>query len=358
MDNENLIEINCIKNISEFEQFTKQIEDLRKNSSYLEFKHKNKNNEIFNGEMHSFVKIILYLIVIIISLIGNLMIILVISCNKNMRKRGNYFILNLAVCDLAILFSCMWIQPILILYDNLWLFGELFCKINSFLQMISIIAFVITLSLISCDRYIGIVHPLKSKIISSKISYFLIIVVWTISIIISIPIFMYRKYAERKWSDYIEKICDDFGWSVSFVKDENGCFSKTITPLKRIYHTTVIIIIFFLPMIVMTIAYSIMIKKLWPKENRPIAEKRSLYRTKLDPLINKRKKKATLMLLFLMFIFFICWYVISFINNFHYKTKLFFIILNLNFIYSRAPLEIILLMIEYNDEVYKFCLFL
>jgi hypothetical protein len=305
MEYENIIEKSCIKNIAEFEQFAKRIEDLRSYKSFLEFT-KNKQ-DLFDGEMHSYVKITLYLIVMAISLIGNLTIILVITCNKLMRKRGNFFILNLAICDLAILFSCMWIQLLLTKYDDTWFLGEMFCKINSFLQMVSIIASVLTLSLISCDRYIGIVHPLKSKIISSEIGYcFIIAAVWIISFLISIPTFVYRTYTERKWSDFTERNCDDLGWPVKLVKDKSGCVLRTTRPLKRIYHTTVVILLFFLPMIIMTVTYSIMIKKLWSNKDNKTTWRTS-FNNKSDP-ITKRKKKATLMLLFLIIIFFICWY--------------------------------------------------
>ena len=304
--NDEFNEISCIKTITEFELLTRQVELIRQNSSFQEFT--KSKQDLFDGELYSLVKICLYFTTVLISLFGNLMIILVISCNKTMRKKGNYFILNLAICDLAILFSCMWIQPILIKYDNIWLMGEMYCKINSFLQMVSIIAFVLTLSLISCDRYIGIVHPLKSKTITSRVSYCLIIIgVWIVSILISIPMYKYRTYTERKWSDYIERNCDDSGWPINFIKDENGCILKTIKRFKRIYYTSVIVVFFFLPMILITITYSIMIKKLWPS-NDYVAERRNRHRTGLDP-ISKRKKKATMMLLFLIIIFFICWYI-------------------------------------------------
>ena len=54
--------------------------------------------------MIQIIKILLYLIMILVGLAGNLLIIIVILLNKFMKNPTNYFILNLALCDLAILF--------------------------------------------------------------------------------------------------------------------------------------------------------------------------------------------------------------------------------------------------------------
>jgi hypothetical protein len=258
---------NCIGSFEEFNELSKKIEQVRTYLSFSNFSKVYENDRDTKYEiLIEYIKITLYILLMMISIFGNLIVIFIICCNKFMRKSTNFFILNLAICDLAILFSCMWVQMILTQYNNTWPLGELFCKFNSFSQMVSIIASVLTLSLISCDRYIGIVHPLKSKIITSKISYYLIIAaVWIVSILISIPTFIYRTYTERKWADFVERNCDDLGWPISLVKDENGCVLKATRPLKRIYYTSVIILLFFLPLIIMTITYSIMIKKLWSK---------------------------------------------------------------------------------------------
>ena len=284
--------MNCIKNLEEFNELSKNVENYRTQLSYYNFTHLTESlNDSFKSlHVVHIIKIILYIIVMLISLIGNLLIIFVIIFNKFMRKSTNFFILNLAICDLAILFSCMWVQ-IIFSVSKYWLWGELFCKINSFLQMVSIIASVLTLSLISCDRYIGILHPLKSKIITKKSYYFLIASIWIISIIISIPTYVYRTYTERKWSDFVERHCDDLGWPVSLVTDENGCVLKTVRPLKRIYYTTVILLLFFLPIFIMSITYSVIIKKLW--NSNVIGEAASMNKE----IVLKKRKKVCLILL-------------------------------------------------------------
>jgi hypothetical protein len=219
---------NCMNFTSESElnEFTKNIEKLIINMSYKSFS--NHTTNVYSNRMYWLMtlKIALYIVLIVVALLGNLLIIFVIWFNKFLRNTTNYFILNLAICDLAIVLSCMWVQIFMTLSEQ-WLLGEIFCKINSYMQMVSIISSVLTLSAIAYDRYLGIAHPFKPRDSSNKLNYFIIVSIWLFSIIISIPTYMYRTYREQNWSDFSEKTCDDFGWPYKLSKDLNGCVIKT-----------------------------------------------------------------------------------------------------------------------------------
>jgi len=78
-------------------------------------------------------KITLYFIVTIVSLLGNCCIILTVCRSKRMHTTTNYYLANLAVSDLVVTVSCGWVH----LVDDLsegWILGEFFCKMNSFMQ--------------------------------------------------------------------------------------------------------------------------------------------------------------------------------------------------------------------------------
>lgn len=259
---------------------------------------------------------------ITVSLFGNLLIMLVIAFNRSMRKSTNYFIFNLAVCDLAILFSCVWVQIVTTIHEY-WVLGRFFCKLNSFMQMVSVIASVLTLSLISCDRYFGIVHPFKARVTSKRSSLF-ISLIWVIAILISVPVFIFRTYTESHWADFLEKRCDDLGWPKTLVKNPDGCILKTTQFSKRIYYTAVILFLFFLPILIMSITYSIIIYKMWKSEilgERVSEVKRN---------IMKRRKRVIIMLIWILVVFFVCW----------------------------SPLESMLLFMEYADHVITISFFL
>jgi hypothetical protein len=322
----NPFELSCIQNIKQFNEFIKNIDQIRNYLSYFNFsKFTNKNSENDNTIYEDFlltVKLILYSIVILVSLVGNLFIIVVICCDRSKRKTTNLFIFNLAICDMAIMISCTCVQ-LLMSIKHYWIFGELFCKLNSFLQMISVLASVLTLLMIACDRYIGILHPFKSKVYIKKNYYFLAIgLIWIISILISLPTYHYRRYQERQWSDFVEPMCDDSGWPIVLEMNEGGCATKATSPFKRIYYTFIIILLFFLPFLIMVFAYSIMIRKLWRNQE----ELDIMVKSNNKYSLVQNQKRGIIMLVAILVTFFMCW----------------------------SPLELMILYLEYSQKVNLF----
>ncbi len=199
--NTNYFEVTCIRTLDEFIDFTLRISKIRSNLSYFNFTKTDistKKDEIDLQTLFAFIKIVLYSIVILLCFIGNALILLIVCFKKSMKKSTNFFICNLAICDLAILFSCIWVQ-ILETVNRFWILGQTFCKVNSYLQMVSIISTVLTLLAISCERYIGILHPIKAKQLNKSVYYVSIALIWTISLTAAVPILKYRTYTERQW---------------------------------------------------------------------------------------------------------------------------------------------------------------
>ncbi len=322
----NPFELSCIQNLKQFNEFINNIDQIRHFLSYFNFskftnKHVENDNTIFEDFFMS-MKLILYSVVILVSLIGNLFIIVVICFDKSKRKSTNLFIFNLAICDMAILISCTCVQ-LLMSIKNYWIFGEVFCKLNSFLQMVSVLASVLTLLMIACDRYIGILHPFKIKLYGKNGYYYLAIgLIWVISISISIPTYYYRKYQEREWLDFVEPMCDDSGWPIVLEMNESGCATKAASPFKRIYYTFIIILLFFFPFLIMVCAYSVMIHKLWRNQG----EVDIMVKSSNKESLVQNQKRGIIMLVAILVTFFMCW----------------------------SPLELMILYLEYSDKVIIF----
>ena len=78
-------------------------------------------------------KVTLYTLIIVVALLGNVSVVFIVWRNKRMWTTTNFYIVNLAVSDLMIVFSCQWVQ----LVDDLtegWVLGAFFCRFNSFAQ--------------------------------------------------------------------------------------------------------------------------------------------------------------------------------------------------------------------------------
>lgn len=78
-------------------------------------------------------RILLYSLIFILSVIGNLLIIVVLTVNKRMRTVTNTFLLSLAVSDLMMAIFCM---PFTLIPSILkdFIFGAAMCKIVSYLM--------------------------------------------------------------------------------------------------------------------------------------------------------------------------------------------------------------------------------
>lgn len=79
------------------------------------------------------IKIFVYSLMILLSVIGNILIILVVAKNKRMRTTTNFYIVNLAASDLLVTLSCTWVNLVNDLAEG-WILGSFFCKVNSFAQ--------------------------------------------------------------------------------------------------------------------------------------------------------------------------------------------------------------------------------
>ena len=141
-------------------------------------------------------KSLAYFAILLVSLAGNVLITLVVWKNKKLRKSINYFVFNMAVSDL---FTPLTIMPVRIveiisgsgafMVDSPLMLGNILCKLCYFLPDVSVLVSVESLLLISLDRFLAVVFPLKAKLISSKVRLISNLCAWAIAIAVHAPYF-------------------------------------------------------------------------------------------------------------------------------------------------------------------------
>jgi len=112
------------------------------------------------------------------------------------RKSINYFVFNMAVSDL---FNPLTIMPIRIAQiisgsgswnvDSPWILGNILCKLSYFLPDVSLVVSIESLLLVSMDRFVAVVFPLKAKLISPKARLISIGCAWLVAIAVHTPYF-------------------------------------------------------------------------------------------------------------------------------------------------------------------------
>ncbi|KAK2860298.1 hypothetical protein Q7C36_004464 [Tachysurus vachellii] len=132
---------------------------------------------------------LLILIIILLTIGGNILVIMAVSLEKKLQNATNFFLRSLAVADMLVGILVMPISLINILYDYVWPLPEALCPIWIYLDVLFSTASIMHLCAISLDRYVAICNPIQHSRFNSRTKAMLkIAAVWTISIGISTPI--------------------------------------------------------------------------------------------------------------------------------------------------------------------------
>ncbi|XP_072139138.1 C-C chemokine receptor type 3-like [Mobula birostris] len=145
-----------------------------------------------------------YSLVLMLSLLGNGLVLVILVKYEYLKTITNIFILNLAISDLLSAVSL----PFWAVHHIMgWIFGNVMCKIMSGVFNIGFYSGIMFLTLMTIDRYLAVVHAV-SAVRSRKVRYATITstVVWLVSIIATIPEFLFSKSAK---GDNDVLICDN-----------------------------------------------------------------------------------------------------------------------------------------------------
>lgn len=131
-------------------------------------------SEAFNLEYLEFriTKISLYILIFILSCIGNSLVAIVIIRAKGTWTSANVLILNLAVCDLMLPTLSIPFDLALEEVNYIWPFGSGMCKVLWPFQTALSTSSSLTLVAISLDRYRTIGKPLSRRVSTGKIFVF------------------------------------------------------------------------------------------------------------------------------------------------------------------------------------------
>uniref|UniRef100_A0A8C0IJE1 5-hydroxytryptamine receptor 7 n=2 Tax=Strigidae TaxID=30459 RepID=A0A8C0IJE1_BUBBB len=171
-------------------------------------------------------------IIILMTIAGNGLVIISVCIVKKLRQPSNYLVVSLAAADLSVAFAVMPFVTITDLVGGEWLFGKVFCNVFIAMDVMCCTASIMTLCIISVDRYLGITRPLTYPVRQNgKLMAKMVFIVWLLSASITLPpLFGWAKNVT------VERVClisQDFGYTV--------------------YSTGVA---FYIPMAVMLVMYS------------------------------------------------------------------------------------------------------
>ncbi|XP_030621403.1 muscarinic acetylcholine receptor M1 [Chanos chanos] len=130
----------------------------------------------------------------LLTIIGNILVIISFRINPQLRTVSNYFLLSLAIADLILGTVSMNLYTTYILIGR-WILGNLACDVWLAVDYVASNASVMNLLAISFDRYLSVTRPLTYRATRTpRRAAVMITLAWVVSLILWAPAILFWQY--------------------------------------------------------------------------------------------------------------------------------------------------------------------
>ncbi|XP_076462091.1 QRFP-like peptide receptor [Babylonia areolata] len=194
---------------------------------------------------------IVYGFTLLFGLGGNSLVILVVLRNERLRSITNIFLTSLATADLVLVSFCVPVKCAAF-FSFTWAFGEFLCKAVHYIQAVSMVCSVMTLTVMSIERNIAILFPLRAKYLCTRgHAHIVIAVVWVLSFLMASPVLVGQKHKE-----------------VGEAIKAYWCVREWVPPeVGLAFDIYMLVLLFLLPVTIMAAAYTGIARALWKSSN-------------------------------------------------------------------------------------------
>lgn len=232
----------------------------------------------------------IYAIVCCIGLTGNAMVIYVILKYAKMKTATNIYILNLAIADELFMLSVPFLATSAAIRH--WPFGSLMCRLVLSVDGINMFTSIFCLTVLSVDRYVAVVHPIKAaRYRRPTVAKVVNVCVWGLSLIVILPIIIFADTVPAQ----------DGGVDCNFLWPE-AAWSEAFVVYTFLLG-------FLLPVGAICLCYCLMVARM-----RAVGLKAGWLQRR------RSEKKITRMVLLVVAVFVLCWmpfYIVQLVSVFH-----------------------------------------
>ena len=216
-------------------------------------------------ETENLVLTIYFVIIILLTVFGNLLVIAVVFAYDRLHRITNYFIVSLAAADLLYAALGLPFRIHQTIHNNIWCLNVVTCGVWLVVDGICSTASMCNLAAISIDRLIAIHSPFKyAELVSQTTMSIMLSVVWAYSLLWG---FLYLPNWTHAGKEHV---------MITREGQLTGCWND-----DPIYITCAAVFAFFVPLLVIITAYSVIFK---------IAITQAKAVAALDPNRNRRKR--------------------------------------------------------------------
>ncbi|XP_078058042.1 type-1 angiotensin II receptor [Mustelus asterias] len=224
-------------------------ETLLNNS--MEDSSRRTNLSCITGGRHTYIFLlipVIYSIIFVMGVLGNSLAIVVIYYYLKLKTVANIFLLNLALADLIFVVTLpLWAAYTAMEYH--WPFGGFLCKMTATVLLLNMNASVFLITCLSIDRYLAIVHPMKSRTGRTLVhAWMACITVWILAGLASLPAMFFRNAFH--YPDWNKTIC-----AFHYPEQNRTQWVFGMALLKTLLG-------FLIPLVIILICYSLIVKSL------------------------------------------------------------------------------------------------
>uniref|UniRef100_A0A1I8H5H4 G_PROTEIN_RECEP_F1_2 domain-containing protein n=1 Tax=Macrostomum lignano TaxID=282301 RepID=A0A1I8H5H4_9PLAT len=152
---------------------------------------------------------------------GNCLVLLAVALHRNLRSTTGVFVSNLAAADLLLGACVLPFSSALEVTGGCWHFGNILCDIWASVDVLCCTASIMSLCVISMERYIGVTRPLQhASILTHRRAVLVVLFVWLLSLLVSVgPLIGWKKPRNGTEDPYKCEVSDNtayIAFSVTF----------------------------------------------------------------------------------------------------------------------------------------------
>ena len=226
-----------------------------------------------------------------VTFIGNMLIVTAFFKTPSLRTSTNYYIVSMAVSDFI---GPFFIWPLYVcegmLSSTVFIGGSsalAACKLGMYFRALSQTVSVLSLVLISVDRFVAIVFPFKFAVMNRKIRVGLLVVSWLVPLIGVLPYLIFSE--------------------ITTVENRRVCRFMVRDEAKIGINANGIALFYILPLITIVVLYSLIMIKL------KHSTKNSNIQTRPEDIVGRsqQNRKILKILITIVIAFFLCWTPLS-----------------------------------------------
>lgn len=225
----------------------------------------------------------------LITVLGNLLVIIVVSHFKVLHTPTNFLLLSLALADLLLGLTVLPFSTIRSV-ENCWYFGDDFCRLHTFLDTLFCLTSIFHLCFISIDRHCAICDPLLYPTkFTIRVACMYIGVGWAVPMVYT-SVFLYTKAISEELGHFLQ---------------DKPCVGSCQLLFNKLWGW-LNFPVFFFPCFVMIVLY-VKIFAVAKKQARLISNMKKGFESQLHIGASKSERKAAKTLGVAVGIYLLCW---------------------------------------------------